>query len=163
MLTLYSDDSSFKKKLTVVVIWFVAIAIAILLVEMILNHPSTLLVKVVPIIFGIFMIAGILLRCKIARGMTLILLYALALFPLITNFMTESSFMLLSPYGNEIFTPLEILVTNIVWASLFLIPIYFLSNNKSMEIFFIQQKPIEHLFFILGGIALIFMYIKVIL
>jgi hypothetical protein len=163
MLTIYTNDSSFKRKLTVVVIWFVAIALAVLLVEMILHHSSPFVIKIFPLALGLFMIAGILLRCKIARGMTLILLYALALFPLITNFMTDSSFMMLSAYGNELFSASEILVTNVIWALLFLIPIYFLSNNKAMEIFFIQYNPIEHLFFIIGGIGLIFVYIKLIL
>lgn len=160
MLTIYTNDSSFKRKLTVVAIWFIAVALTILLVEMALHHESPLLVKVIPIMFGVFMIAGILLRCKIARGMTLILIYALALFPLISNFITGSSFMMLSANGNELFSASEILVTNIIWALLFLIPIYFLSNNKAMEIFFIRYNPIEHLFFLITGVLLVFGYIK---
>jgi cellulose synthase/poly-beta-1,6-N-acetylglucosamine synthase-like glycosyltransferase len=163
MITIYTNDNSFKRKLTVVAIWFIAIALTILLVEMVLHHNSPLLMKIIPIMFGLFMVAGILLRCKIARGMTLIVLYALALFPLISNFVTDSSFMMLSAGGNELFTSLEILVTNIIWALLFLIPIYFLSNNKSMEIFFIHHNPIEHLFFLVGGVLLVFAYIKLFL
>lgn len=160
MLTIYTNDNSFKRKLTVVAVWFIAIALTVLLVEMLLNHTSPMLMKIIPAILGVFMIAGILLRCKIARGMTLILLYALALFPLVSNFITDSSFMMLSANGNELFSASEILMTNSVWAVLFLIPIYFLSNNKAMEIFFIHQNPIEHLFFLVGGLLLIFGYIK---
>jgi len=159
MLTTYSSESSFKKKLTVLVIWMVALSLGILLVDMTINHESSFLLKVVPIVIGLFMIAGILLRCKIARGVTLTVLYALALFPLVVNIVTDSAFMMLSVQGNELFSSMEILVTNIIWALLFLIPIYFLSNNKSMDIFFIERNPIEHLFFMTGGILLILVYI----
>ncbi|HHD82092.1 MAG TPA: hypothetical protein ENK82_09240 [Campylobacterales bacterium] len=163
MLTLYSPDSSFKKKLTVVVIWMVALSLGILLVDMVINHESSFLLKGVMLLIGLFMIAGILLRCKIARGVTLTLLYALALFPLVTNIITGSSVMMLSSQSNELFTSVEILLTNIIWAFLFAIPIYFFSNNKSMDIFFIERNPIEHLFFIAGAILVIFAYIMMFL
>ncbi|CAA6804184.1 MAG: Unknown protein [uncultured Sulfurovum sp.] len=160
MLTVYSDESSFKKKITVVVIWLVALALGFLLMKIILHEETTLLTKILPIVMGVFMIAGILLRCKIARGFTLITLYGIALFPLVSNFLLEGSVILFSADRELIFTNSEILLTNVVWALLFIIPIYFLSNNKSMDIFFIKSNPKEHLFFILLAIALIFIFIQ---
>lgn len=162
MLTVYSQKSSFKKKLTVMVIWFVALVLGFLLIEVIAHEGTGFLTKVLPIIIGLFMIAGILLRCKIARGFTLVALYFLALFPLLTNFLGETSFILFS-VNNAVFSVVEVVATNIVWAALFIIPLYFFSNDKSMEIFYIESNPKEHLFFLLGAIGLIFLYGKLFL
>jgi hypothetical protein len=104
------------------------------------------------------MIAGILLRCKFARAFTLVTLYFLALFPLFTNILFNHSFILFSANNSDFFTKAEVFATNIVWGLLFIIPIYFFSNNKSMEIFFIESNPKEHIFFGLGAIGLIFLY-----
>jgi len=163
MLTVYSNRSSLKKKLTVMVIWLVAIALAYLLFEVMVHEDTSFLTKVLPIIIGLFMIAGILLRCKIARGFTLVALYFLALFPVLTNFLLEGSFMLFSLESSSLFTTQEILMTNIIWGLLYLIPIYFFSNNKSMEIFYIQSNPKEHIFFVISAIALIVVYVKLFL
>jgi len=158
MLTTYSNKSSFKKKLTVLVIWLVALALGFLLIEIITAEGSGYLTKVLPLVIGLFMIAGILLRCKIARGFTLVALYFLALFPLVINFFLDGSFILFFADNTALFSELEILATNIVWAVLFIIPIYFFSNNKSMEIFYIQSNPKEHIFFIVGAVILIYLY-----
>jgi len=163
MLTLYSKNSSFKKKLTVIVIWCVALLLSFLLVEIITDEGTSFFTKVLPVIIGLFMIAGILLRCKFARAFTLVALYFLALFPLITNFLVEGSFLLFSANNDALFSQVELLLTNIVWALLFTIPVYFFSNNKSMEIFYIQSNPKEHIFFILGAIGLIYMYAQLFL
>ena len=160
MLTFYSTRSSFKKKFTVMIIWLVALALGLILYEVILYEGTTLLTKVFPIILGLFMIAGILLRCKIARGFTLVSLYFLALFPLITNFLLNRTFILFSDNSDALFTKIEALLTNIVWGLLFIIPIYFFSNNKSMEIFYIESNPKEHILFVLGAIGLIFLYVN---
>jgi hypothetical protein len=163
MITLYSDKSSLKKKLTVMVIWFVALVLVFLLVKIIAHEGTSFLTKVLPVIIGLFMIAGILLRCKIARGFTLVALYFLALFPLIVNFLLDSSFILFSANKDALFSQLEVLITNIVWGLLFIIPIYFFSNNKSMEIFYIESNPKEHIFFLLGAIGLIILYAQLFL
>lgn len=160
MLTLYSDGSSFKKKITVVAIWLIAFALSFLLMEMIIDEEIPFLIKLLPILIGIFMIAGILLRCKFARAFTLVTLYIIALFPSVANFLSDSSVLLFSVNQEEIFTSMEVIVTNMLWALLFIIPIYFLSNNKSMDIFFIDSNPKEHLFFAAGAIVLIFFYLQ---
>jgi len=162
MLTVYSQRSSFKKKLTVMVIWLVALALGFLTIEVIVHEGTTLLTKVLPVIIGLFMIAGILLRCKIARGFTLVALYFLALFPLVINFLVERAFILFSE-NHSVFTPVEVLATNIIWGLLFIIPIYFFSNNKSMEIFYIESNPKEHILFVLGAVGLIFLYVNLLL
>ena len=163
MLTLYSRQSSLKKKFTVMVIWLVALALTFLLVEIIKDEGTTLLTKVLPVIVGSFMIVGILLRCKFARAFTLITLYFLALFPLVINFLHKGSFLLFLANDEDLFTIEEVLATNIIWAVLFIIPIYFFSNNKSMEIFYIESNPKEHVFFILVVIGLIFGYAQLFL
>lgn len=160
MLTLYSDGSSFKKKMTVVVIWLVAFALSFLLMEVIRYEETSLLVKALPILLGIFMIAGILLRCKFARAFTLVTLYGIALFPLIANFVLAEPVLLFAIDREILFTNTEILLTNFIWALLFIIPIYFLSNNKSMDIFFIESNPKEHLLFSSVAILLILLYIN---
>lgn len=160
MLTLYSEESSFKKKITVVAIWLVALSFGFLLAEVIAYEKMPLFVKILPVIIGIFMIVGILLRCKFARAFSLLTLYTLALFPLISNILGETPFILLSQESELFFSVTERLVSNIVWGLLFIIPIYFLSNNKSMDIFFIESNPKEHLFFIVGAMALCVLYLK---
>ena len=160
MLTLYSYSSSFKKKLTVMVIWLVALLLSFVLVEIIVHEGTNFLTKALPMVIGLFMIAGILLRCKFARAFTLVALYFLAIFPLITNFLLDRAFILFSEDDSKVFTVAELLGTNIVWGLLFIIPIYFFSNNKSMEIFYIQSNPKEHIFFVLGAIVLVFAYVK---
>lgn len=154
MLTLYSTESSFKKKLTVMVIWLIALSLGILLVNIVLDEGVFWLTKLFPLIIGLFMIAGILLRCKIARGFTLLVLYILALFPLMTNMLGNVPFILLSPDNNMLFSSIERVASNVVWGILFVIPIYFLSNNKSMDIFYIESNPKEHIAFALGAIII---------
>ncbi len=159
MLTIYSHKSPFKKKLTVMVIWAVALALSFLLIKIVTSEGTTFLTKILPLIIGLFMIAGILLRCKIARGFTLVALYFLALFPVIATYLADGAYILFIE-NNALFTDNEVLITNIVWGLLFIIPIYFFSNNQSMEIFYIQSNPKEHIFFILGAVGLIFLYVQ---
>ncbi len=166
MLTLYKAKSSFKKKLTVMVIWLTAFLLSIGYIELVLNNEIPFIYKVVPLILGLFMIAGILLRCKIARGLTLLTLYILALYPLIINFMFSLSFpeitmyhiVFLSVDNLGLLSSHEALLTNIIWASALIIPIYFLSNNDSMEIFYIENNPKEHLLYAGVAILLIGLY-----
>lgn len=167
MLTLYSNHSSFKKKLTVVVIWLIAIAFSMLYIQFINYQEISFLYKLIPLIWGLFMIVGILLRCKIARGFTLISLYFMALFPLIFYILyinlfpdiTIPTFFIFSEEDITIFSKLELLINYTVWALLFLIPIYFLSNDKAMEIFYIEESNSkEHILYVGLAILLISLY-----
>lgn len=166
MLTLYKAKNSFKKKLTVIVIWLTAFLLSIGYIELVLNNEIPFIYKLIPLILGLFMIAGILLRCKIARGLTLLTLYILALYPLIFNFMFSLFFpditmyhiVFLSVDSVGLLSNSEALLTNIVWASALIIPIYFLSNNDSMEIFYIENNPKEHLLYAVIAILLIALY-----
>ena len=166
MLTIYSHQSSLKKKLTVVVVWLIAMFFSILYFQFISYHEISFIYKLIPLILGLFMIAGILLRCKIARGFTLIALYFIALFPLvfysvIMNLfpdITMPTFLIFSAEDITVFSQIELLTNYIVWALLFLIPIYFLSNEKAMEIFYIESNPKEHLLYAGVAILLIILY-----
>jgi len=159
MLTVYNHKSDFKKKLTVIVVWLVALALSFLLIKFIQENSLSLVAKVLPIIAGVLVIAGILLRCKIARAFTLVILYILALYPLITNLIVDRSFVFLAAEGHGVFTAVEALFSNAVWALLFLVPLYFLSNNKAMDIFYIESNPVEHVFYSLAAVVSILLYI----
>ena len=158
MLTLYSTKSNFKKKLTVIVIWLVSFALAYLLMVFVQAPNISLIIKILPVIMGLFMIVGILLRCKIARVFTMITLYFLSLYPLLSNFFLGTSSILFSTDNNGLFSFPEALLTNLIWALLFLIPLYFFSNDKSMDIFYIESNPKEHLFFVGVALFLIVLY-----
>ena len=166
MLTLYSHQSSFKKKLTVVVVWLIAMAFSILYFKFISYSEISFIYKLIPLILGLFMIAGILLRCKFARGFTLVALYFMALFPFIFYIttvylfsdVTMPNFFIFSAGDITLFSQLELLLNYTVWAVLFFIPIYFLSNDKAMEIFYIESNPKEHILYVGIAIALIILY-----
>ena len=166
MLTVYSRQSSFKKKLTVVVVWLIAILFSLLYFQLINYKEFSFVYKIFPLILGLFMIAGILLRCKFARAFTLIALYFMALFPLIFYIITlylfsdvtMPHFFIFSAEDTTIFSQIELLLNYTVWAVLFFIPIYFLSNDKAMEIFYIESNPKEHILYAGIAIALIVLY-----
>ena len=166
MLTRYSHQSSFKKKLTVVVVWSIAMAFSILYFKFFSYQEIPFIYKLIPLILGLFVIAGILLRCKIARGFTLVALYFMALFPLVfygvfINLfpnITMPTFFIFSAEDITIFSQTELLINYVVWALLFLIPIYFLSNDKAMEIFYIESNPKEHILYVAVAILLIVLY-----
>jgi len=159
MLTAYNNKSDFKKKLTVIVIWIVALVLSFLLVTFIQTSNVSLMAKIVPIIIGTLTIAGILLRCKIARGFTLFILYVLALYPLITNLIVDSSFVFLATEGNGVFSAEEALFSNAILALILLVPIYFLSNSKAMEIFYIESNLFEHILYMMAAAVAILLYI----
>ncbi len=166
MLTLYSHKSSFKKKLTVVAIWLIAIVFSILYFQFINYKEINFVYKLIPLILGLFMIAGILLRCKIARAFTLIALYFMALFPMVFYMLimnifsdiTMPNFFIFSANDITLFSQYELLINYTVWALIFIIPIYFLSNEKAMEIFYIESNPKEHILYATIAIVLIFLY-----
>lgn len=163
MLTLYSHRSSIKKKITVVVIWAVALLLSFLLVEAILYEGISAKMKIFPVMIGIFMIAGILLRCKFARAFTLVTLYFLALFPFIANFLGDTPHILFAEDTQLLFSEAERMMSNVFGALVLMIPIYFLSNNKSMDIFYINSNPIEHVFFILVALGICVFYVTMFL
>ena len=152
-------QSDFKKKLTVVIIWLVALSLSYPLMMFMQTPNISLLTKILPVSIGLFMIVGILLRCKIARGFAMVSLYFLALYPLLSNFFLGTSTILFSSETNGLFSVPEAFLTNLVWALLFVVPLYFLSNNKSMDIFYIESNPKEHLFFVGVSVFLIMLYV----
>jgi len=162
MLTLYSARSSFLKKSTVIVVWLIALFFSIYLVRFVTSDSLSWGIKILPTIIGIFMIAGILLRCKIARGFTILTLYMMAIYPLVFNAvlswvypdMSHSSMFTYSLMEGEMFSSMETFLTNLFWAALFIFPLYFLSNRDAMEIFYIDSYPMEHLFYLFVAIFL---------
>lgn len=166
MLTIYSHQSSLKKKLTVVVVWLIAMAFSMLYFQFISYPEISFIYKLIPLILGLFMIVGILLRCKIARGFTLIALYFMALFPLVFYILIMNlfpdiimpTFFIFSAEDITLFSQFELLINYTVWGLFFLIPIYFLSNDKSMEIFYIESNPKEHILYAGVAILLILLY-----
>ena len=152
--------------MTVVVIWLISMAFSMLYFQFISYEDISFIHKLIPLILGLFIIMGILLRCKIARAFTLITLYFMALFPLIFYIIVMSifsditmpTFFIFTAEDMTLFSKFELLVNYIVWALLFLIPIYFLSNEKAIEIFYIESNPKEHILFISIAILLIILY-----
>jgi hypothetical protein len=145
MLTVYHKQSSFKKKFSVVVIWLIAIAMFYSLVNFLIETDISLGVLFVPALVGFVVIAAILLRCKIGRGFTLLGVYIVMLLPFISAFM----------HG----TPIDIKVA--LLSVLFgLLAIYVFSNEKAMDIFYIESNPKEHIFYALGAVLLIIGYLK---
>lgn len=144
MLTKFHSQSSIKKKFTVITIWLIALGMIVSLVQFIL-HASLNLFELIPLIaLGIFMILGILLRCKIARWFTLLLIYSVAFTPLVAYFMIA-----------EVPTISHL----IVYSSLLVVSIYVFSNNKAMDLFYIESNPSEHLPLILLALTINALYI----
>jgi hypothetical protein len=145
MLTIYNKNSSIKKKFSVVVIWFIAIGMFYSLVNFLIKTDISLGVLFVPALVGFIVIAAILLRCKIGRGFTLLGVYIVMLLPFITAFIQG--------------TPIDIRVA--FFSVLFgLLAIYVFSNEKAMDLFYIESNPKEHIFYALGAVGLIVAYLK---
>ncbi len=167
MLTKYSYRSSFKKKITVVAIWLIAFALGTFCFQLAIDEQIAFIVKIIFLILGLFMIAGILLRCKIARGFTLITLYFIAFYPLISKILigilapdiTINGILFFETSDMSLFSDMEVFLTNLFWASLVVIPVYFLSNEKAMDIFFIDTKVTEHIIYSLIAVGLIVAYV----
>jgi hypothetical protein len=130
MLTKYHPRSSFKKKFTVVVIWLTALFMTFLLIKTVREIDINFLWLIAPSLMALVMIAGILLRCKIARWFTLLTLYTLLLTPFVALIVVQES-----------------LSVNILlgYPLLFILIIYVFSNQKAMDLFYIESKPFEHL------------------
>ena len=145
MLTIYHDQSSFKKKFSVVVIWFIAIAMFYALVDFLRKTDISLGVLIVPALVSFIVIAAILLRCKVGRGFTLLGVYILMFFPFILSFIDNS------------FLNIRVALFSVLFG---LLAIYVFSNEKAMDLYYIESNPKEHIFYALGAVLLIVGYLK---
>jgi len=144
MLTKYYPKSSFEKKFTVVVIWIIALLMMMTMVKFIVHTDMNFLWLVPLIIAGLFVISGILLRCKIARWFTLLSMYTFVFSPLVTYMMIGE----FSPLSSVIF-----------YLFIMLISVYVFSNKKAMDLFYIESNPSEHLPLILLALTINTVYI----
>ncbi|SFV67187.1 hypothetical protein MNB_SV-14-1075 [hydrothermal vent metagenome] len=144
MLTKFHSKSSFKKKFTVVAIWIIALAMMLMLVQFLVQTKISFLWLIPIIIAGLFVISGILLRCKIARWFTLLAIYTFVFYPLVRYIMI-----------GEIFP----LTLSILYIFIMLISAYSLSNKKAMDLFYIESNPSEHLSLILLSLTINTVYI----
>jgi len=146
MITKFNTNSSFKKKFTVVVIWLIAIAMCYALVNFLIKTDISLGILFIPSLVGFIVIAAILLRCKIGRGFTILGIYILMLLPFVSALMQG--------------TPIDIKVALI--SVLFgLLAIYVFSNEKAMDLYYIESNPKEHIFYALGTLLLTVAYFKI--
>jgi uncharacterized membrane protein len=146
MLTIYNRNSSLKKKFSVVVIWLVAIAMFYSLVNFLMHTDISLGLLFVPALVGFVVISAILLRCKIGRGFTLFGIYILMLFPFLSALISN--------------TPIIDINRVLLLVVLGLLAIYAFSNEKAMDLFYIESNPKEHIFYALGAGILIVTYLK---
>ncbi len=145
MLTKFNRNSSFKKKFTVVVIWLIAIAMCYMLVNFLIKTDISLGILLIPALIGFIVIAAILLRCKIGRGFTLLGVHIVMLLPFVSSLIEK--------------TPLNIEVA--LFSVLFgLLAIYVFSNEKAMDLYYIESNPKEHIFYFLGALLLTVAYFK---
>lgn len=146
MLTICHKKSSFKKKFSVVVIWLMAIVMLAALINFINTTALSIWIYIIPTLLALVVIAGIVLRCKIARGFTLVAVYIMMLLPFMTAVMKS--------------TPINL--TQAFYSVLFgLLAIYALSNEKAMNLFYIESNPKEHILYaivaaILAGVYLMY-------
>jgi len=144
MLTMYHKNSSFKKKFSVVVIWLMAIVMLAGLMNFINTTALSIWIYIIPTLIALVVIAGIVLRCRIARGFTLMAVYMMMLLPFMTAIMKH--------------TPINL--TQAFYSVLFgLLAIYVLSNEKAMDLFYIESNPKEHIFYAIGAAVLTWGYL----
>lgn len=146
MLTKFSENSSLKTKFTVIVIWLMAMMMSFWMVQWVIQSSLSIWLQILPILLGVFVIAGILLRCKIARWFTLLGVYIFIFFPF--------SLLYIPTNGGVIESDVVIpkIVTHLL---LGVIAIYSLSNEKAMEIFYIESNLKEHLILIALSLAML--------
>ena len=145
MLTIYNRQSGFKKKFTVVVIWLIAVAMFYALVNFLINTELSIGILIVPAIISFIVIAAILLRCKVGRAFTLVGVYIIMFLPFIPALMSG----------------IPIHPTQAIYSLLFgLLAIYVFSNEKAMDLYYIESNPKEHIFYALGALILTVAYFK---
>jgi len=144
MLTKFHKHSSFKKKFTVITIWITALVMMSAMIKFVGSTEIDFLWLLIPVIIGLFVISGIVLRCKIARWFTLLSMYTFVLLPVVSYLMVGET----------------ISVEHIVmYAVVTVVSIYAFSNKKAMEIFYIESNPHEHIPLILFALSISGMYI----
>jgi hypothetical protein len=115
------------------------------MLKFVLQAEMTFLSLIPFVLAGLLVVLGILLRCKIARWFTLLIIYTFTLSPLVAYIMIGES----SPIGFIV-----------AYLSFLLISIYVLSNKKAMNIFYIEESnPSEHLSLILLALTINTVYI----
>jgi len=144
MLTKYHSQSSFEKKFTVIVIWIIALVMMTTMVKLIVHTEINFLWLTPFILAWLFVISGILLRCKIARWFTLLSIYTFVFYPLVAYIMIGESF------------PISSILS---YLSILLISIYVFSNKKAMDLFYIESNPSEHLPLILLALTINSIYV----
>jgi len=144
MLTKFHPQSSFKKKFTVIIIWLVALVMMGGMVKFIIESKIDLIWLIPLVIAELFIISGILLRCKIARWFTLLTVYSLFFFPFVGYLMV-----------GEVVS----IITFISYTVLLITVVYVFSNKKAMELFYIDSNPTEHLPLILLALTINTVYI----
>jgi hypothetical protein len=144
MLTKFHSQSSFEKKFTVVIIWIIAIVMMTMMVQFIVQAEMNVIWLSIFSIAGLFVISGILLRCKIARWFTLLSIYTFVLSPLVAYIMIGE------------FAPISSILA---YLFVMLISIYAFSNKKAMDLFYIESNPSEHLPLILLALTINTVYI----
>jgi hypothetical protein len=144
MLTKFHSKSSFEKKFTVVVIWIIALVMMTTMVQFIVHTEMNVVWLSIFIIAGLFVVSGILLRCKVARWFTLLSIYTFVFYRLVAYIMIGE----LSPIS-------------LILGYLFVmfVSIYAFSNKKAMELFYIESNPSEHLPLILLALTINAVYI----
>jgi len=144
MLTKFYHKSSFQKKFTVVAIWIVALTMMLMMIQFLVHTKINFLWLIPIIIAGLFVISGILLRCKIARWFTLLAIYTFVFYPLVSYIMI-----------GEIF-PISLVV---LYIFMMLLTVYAFSNKQAMDLFYIESNPLEHLPLILLSLTIDTVYI----
>jgi len=130
MLTKFHSTSSFKKKFTVIMIWLLSFVMMFTMGKFLIESKVNLLWFVFPLIFSLFVISGILLRCKIARWFTLLIIYTVALIPFLAYFVSG------------VILPSESIL---LYTFITFLLLYVFSNEKAMDLFYIESYPLEHL------------------
>jgi len=143
LITKFEKKDTIKKKLTVIIIWLVATAMLIKTTKFILNTDFSLWLLILPLFVELIVVAGILLRCKIARWVTLLEIYICLLYPIISSLMTGT-------YDENFFS---IILLNIFIVSIL---IYIFSNDEALELYYIESNPKEHFhFFIISTVSIV--------
>jgi hypothetical protein len=144
MLTNFYKKSSFKKKFTVVTIWMIALVMMVALIKFVISTEIDLVWLFVPVIMALFVISGIILRCKIARWFTLLSIYIFLSLPLV-NYLMLGEITSIFKIGG--------------YALIALVSIYVFSNKKAMDIFYIESNPNEHIPLILFALSISGVYV----
>lgn len=148
MLTIYNKQSGFKKKFTVVAIWLIAAVMFYGLIQFLRETELSWRIITLPAIIGFVVIAAILLRCKVGRAFTLTAVYIMILAPFLATVLIDGAVLNL---------------TQAIYSVFFgLLAIYVFSNEKAMDLYYIESNPKEHIFYVLAALFLTVAYLKLV-